>query len=427
MHVFDSTATVLDVQSTPRRARIATIVAFATNGALPATLLARYAEVKTALSLDAAAFGLVVVGFTLGAAASFHLPGVILRRLGIRRTAALGTAWIALALLAAAAGVAHGSVWIFLGGLALAGFGDAVVDVAQNAQGLLVQQAYRRSLLSSMHAGWSVGAALGGIAGTVAASLGVPLPVHLAAWGAAAVVAMGVSARSFLPEPAAAPPGRQPTGPAEPAMPADPIESTAHARPARIDARALRLLAPLALVALAGFAVEDVGNNWSAVLLATERGVPTAAAGIGLSVLLVAQFAGRLLGDRFIDRAGRRAALVTSLSAVAAGLVAAAWAPWAPATIAGFALAGAGCAITVPLAFAGADAVPGLRPHAGVTLVSWTMRAGAVGLSPAIGQVATLVSLPAAISAVALLAVAALLLHARGARAPHADRVRGVS
>lgn len=372
------------------------MVAFATNGALPATLMARYAEVKDALDVDPAVFGLLVVGLILGAAAAFHLPGVILRRIGSRWTTSAGTAWIALALVLAASGVVMGEAWIFLVGLILAGFGDAVVDVAQNAQGLRVQEAYGRSVLSTMHAGWSIGAAFGGIAGAAAASVGIPLVAHLAIWGVLCVVAMSCSARSFLPD--------------KPAL--------AHEDPSAggIGGRTMLLLAPLALVALAGIAVEDVGNNWSAVLLATERDVPVASAGIGLSILLGAQFVGRLLGDRFIDRVGDRPALISSLMLIAAGLLLAAWVPSVPLTLVGLGLAGLGCAITVPLAFAGADALPGLRPHVGVTWIGWIMSATTVGLSPAIGGVTSLASLPLAISMVSLLALLALVAQLPGRR-----------
>ena len=368
------------------------MTAFATNGALAATLLARYAEVKDSLGLDAGVFGLVVAGFTFGAAAAFHLPGAIVRRVGTRWTTSAGTAWIAFALLFAAFGVATGSTWVFLVGLVLAGCGDAVVDVAQNAQGLRVQEAYGRSVLSSMHAGWSVGAVIGGVVGTAAASAGVPLVAHLATWGLLCTAAMTWSARSFLPD----------KGP----------ELSEEHNAGRLGLRDIRMLAPLALVALAGIAVEDVGNNWSAVLLAAERGVPASAAGIGLSILLGAQFVGRLLGDRFIDLVGNRFALIASLGTVAVGMLVAAWAPWVGPTLAGLALAGLGSAITVPLAFARADALPGLQPHAGVTWIAWAMRATLIGLSPAIGGITTLTTLPVAISAVALLAVLALATQA---------------
>ncbi|OUZ09038.1 hypothetical protein BHE97_11805 [Aeromicrobium sp. PE09-221] len=390
---------VLDVPShVPRRARAAAMVAFATNGALPATLLARYAEVKDHLALSPATFGVVVVGFTIGAAGAFHLPGMVLRRMGMRWTTVIGTAWIALALVVTASGVAVGSAAIFVAGLILAGFGDAVVDVAQNAQGLRVQEVYGRSVLTSMHAGWSIGAAIGGMVGTAAASAGMPLTLHLVTWGALCVIAMATAARLFLPD------GRRPTA----------EETTT----GPLSRRAMLSLAPLALVALAGISVEDVGNNWSAVLLSTERDVPASSAGIGLSVLLAAQFIGRLVGDRYIDRVGGRTALITSLSAVAVGLALVAWSPGAVSTLAGLALAGLGCAITVPLAFARADALPGLRPHAGVTWIGWVMRTATIALSPAIGGVATASSLPVAVSAVALIAVLALGLQLRSGDAP---------
>lgn len=376
-----------------RRARAATAVAFATNGALPASLLVRYAEVKDTLDVSAGVFGLLVAGFMVGAAVAFQAPGGFLRRFGSRWVTSFGTGWMALALSLAAGGVAVGNPWLFAIGLVLAGYGDAVVDVAQNSQGLRVQEAYGRSLLSSMHAGWSIGAAAGALVGTIAASAGVPLLIHIGAWGILCTLTMFWSSRSFLSDRADVTQDGDAAG--------------------ALGRRAMWLLAPLALVALAGITVEDVGNNWSAVLLATERGVSTSAAGIGLTVLLGAQFIGRIVGDRFIDRVGNTPALVTSLIVIAAGLITAAWAPWAALTLAGLALAGLGCAITVPLAFAGADALPGLKAHAGVTWVNWIMRAATITLTPAIGGITTLASLPVAITAVSLIALLALAAQAR--------------
>lgn len=375
------------------------MVAFATNGALPATLLARYAEVKDALDVDAGLFGILVAGSMIGAAGAFQTLGTFLRRWGSRWVTSLGTAWIVAALLLAVAGVAVGNPWIFMVGMVLAGYGDAVVDVAQNSRGLRVQEAYRRSLLSSMHAGWSIGAATGGIVGTIMASAGVPLVLHLGGWGVLCVIAMTCAARSFLPDRDVAEKEDGPSG--------------------ALGRRAMWLLLPLALVALAGVSVEDIGNNWSAVFLASEHDLPASLAGIGLSVLLGAQFIGRMLGDRFIDRVGNKPAVITSLILIAAGLIMTAWAPWVPLAVAGLALAGLGCAITVPLAFAGADALPGLKTHAGVTWVNWIMRVATIALTPAIGGITTISSLPIAITAVTLITVLALATQVRPAAQPH--------
>lgn len=118
------------------------------------------------------------------------VPGALLRRFGSRAVTSVGTGVMAAAMLLVAAGVAAGSLWVFVLGLVVAGFADANVDVAQNAQGLRVQEAKGRSLLSSMHAGWSIGAATGGAVGTVAAWAGVPLALHLVVWRLFATVVM---------------------------------------------------------------------------------------------------------------------------------------------------------------------------------------------------------------------------------------------
>src|SRR5699024_2734726 len=66
--------------------------------------------------------------------------------------------------------------------LLMAGACDAITDVAQNAHGLRVQREYRRSIINSFHAVWSIGAVLGGSRSALAIALDVPLPVHLGLW-----------------------------------------------------------------------------------------------------------------------------------------------------------------------------------------------------------------------------------------------------
>lgn len=373
-----------------RRARIGATAAFATNGAVLGALLARYAEVKDLLGVGEAVFGLLVVGFGLGAVVAFGVPGALIRRLGTRAGTVVGTASIALGLLVAAVGAELGSAPLFLLGLVIAGASDPVVDVAQNAQGLQVQRAYGRSVLTSMHAGWSVGAAAGSAVSTLAATAQVPLGVHLAIWGALCTLLMAASGRWFLPDehPADAVGG-------ESAAAADGAAGVSRRRYAT-GAAALRLLAPLMVLGMVGVSFEDFGMNWSAVLLSTERGVAVSAAGIGLSALLAAQFVGRLLGDRVLDAVGHRRAMIGSLVLAGVGMVLALWSPWAWSSVVGLMATGLGSAVIIPVTFARADVLPGLRPHSGVTWVSWSYRVTALALSPLIGVVAGATSLPAA-------------------------------
>ncbi|WP_239074699.1 hypothetical protein [Micrococcus sp. JV4] len=173
---------------------------------------------------------------------------------------------------------------------------------------------------------------------------------------------------------------------------------------------------------MAGFGVEEFGNAWATLFLITERGLDPAAAVLGASTLLGAQFVGRLAGDRTLTALGRRGALTAGLGAVVVGL-GLALAPLpepvaVPAAFAGLALAGLGCAVVVPVAYALGDEAPGLRPQTGLAVTSWCMRLAGVGLSPAVGALAGAVGLAPALTVFLGLAAVGAVLAARPPAAP---------
>ncbi|MEX5270806.1 MFS transporter [Kocuria sabuli] len=408
-----------------RRARIAVSAFFLTNGALYANLLPRLPEVKDAFGLSNTLYGLVVVAFPLGAILVGALPARAIRRFGSGRVAALGTVLLAVCLAAAGAGAGLGAgtglgLGVFLAAMLLGGALDAHVDTAQNAQGMEVQRARGRSIINSLHALWSLGAVLGGLMGAAALALGVPLGWHLPlsglVWSAVALVALrsalspaeGRGLRTIgpddpLPEGATAPdPGT--AGPRP--DPGSGRAGSGHRSAARI---VVVSLLPVAVIAMAGVMVEDVGMNWSAVYLNAELGAPLTTAGLGLVALMAAQFVGRLLGDPMADRWGRVAVARAGAVLSAAGMLLVVLAPMPVVAVAGFAVAGFGCATLVPAAFHAADDIPGLRTGTGLALVSWLMRISFLSLSPAVGVLSDAVGLRAALVVVPVFALVAAL------------------
>lgn len=423
-----------------RRARVGAALLFLVNGAVFANLLPRLPEVKDAFGLSNTAFGLVVIAFPLGSILAGTAPAPILRRVGSARAAVLGS--IAIAALIAGAGAAGG-----LGGgllvllayvlpLALAGVLDAVVDTAQNAQALDVQRAMGRSILNTMHALWSLGSVLGGLMGTTALALQVPLPLHLLLSGTLFSVVAVLAGRSTLtaaeaagvrahalrsgPETASAPPESEATeaGPVADAPVADaPVTPQPQSpdRPAPAPTarrghalRASGALLLIAVIAITGVMVEDLGQNWSALYLRQVLDAPLTLAGLGLVALMAAQFIGRLLGDPMIDRLGRAAMARLGGLVIAAGIGLVVLAPAPAVGIAGFFLAGLGSATLVPSAYHAADEVPGLRTGTGLAVVSWLMRGAFLTLSPFIGAVSDVVGLRWAFLAVPVVALIAL-------------------
>lgn len=422
-----------------RRARWAVTAAFATNGALLGALIPHYPEAKAAFGLDPAGFGLLVIALAVGGTLAGPLPAPILRRFGARRVMLAGSVAIALLTTAAGlvldvagagAGAGHGAgtaagwpLWVFAGLVLASGVLDAVVDTAQNAQGLQVQTRLARPVLTTMHAGWSLGAAAGAGLGAAVISVGGPAALHLGLNGAVCVAVLLGVRRLFLAEAptdsaSARDAADQPSAPSETSAPPAPA-ARSRVLPPRA---ALAALLPAVVIGMAGFGVEEFGNAWATLFLITERGLDPAAAVLGASTLLGAQFVGRLAGDRTLAVLGRRGALTAGLGAVVVGL-GLALAPLpepvaVPAAFAGLALAGLGCAVVVPVAYALGDEAPGLRPQTGLAVTSWCMRLAGVGLSPAVGALAGAVGLAPALTVFLGLAVVGAVLAARLPAAP---------
>ena len=427
-----------------RRARLGAALLFLVNGAVFANLLPRLPQIKDAFELSNSVYGFVVIAFPLGSLLAGTAPAPIMRRWGSGRTAVMGSVAIALMiLLAGVSGGIGGGLLVLLAyivPLMLAGMLDAITDTAQNAQALDVQRAMGRSILNSMHALWSLGSVIGGLMGTAALALQVPLAVHLtisgilfsavAVFAGTRVLTMEEVARvrplaessaqqdalpADGPEPAQDLPGlSEQDAPGVAAAAHEPSSGAASAAtaspgsagPAR---RAVLMLLLISVVSITGVMVEDLGQNWSALYLSQVLEASATMAGLGLVALMCAQFIGRLLGDRMVDRLGHVTMARLGAVGIAAGLGLVVAAPAPAAAVAGFFLAGLGSATLVPSAYHAADLVPGLRPGTGLAVVSWLMRGAFLSLSPFVGVVSDALGLRLAFLVIPVAAVLAVL------------------
>ncbi len=362
------------------RARAGVAMLFFTNGAIFANLLPRYPEIKAGLHLSNAAFGLAVAAFPLGALLAGLTAGLLVRRFSSARVAIVAAVLSSVGILIA--GVAP--AWIVLaGGLFLAGAMDSITDVAQNSHGLRVQRLYKRSILNSFHAVWSIGAVIGGILGAVAAQLAVPVGVQLT--GSAVLFSlMAVVANRFLLS------GAEPAS-VEPASAPD-VRSPRLRRGPQPLAK-YGILAALVVIAASGAVVEDAGSSWSAIYLSGSLETSAFVAGVGFIALQGMQFIGRIFGDRLVDRFGQRAVARTGGLVVFVGMGVALALPTVFGTVVGFGLAGLGVATLIPAAMHAADGLPGFRPGTGLTIVSWLLRVGFLVSPPVVGAIADASSL----------------------------------
>ena len=114
---------------------------------------------------------------------------------------------------------------------------------------------------------------------------------------------------------------------------------------------AVLLIGALCFIA---FLAEGAILDWSALLLTGSHAVGASIAGLGYASFSAAMTAGRLTGDRVVERFGATRTVVAGSIVAALGLAVAALAPAWPAALAGFALVGLGCANVVPVLFSAA-------------------------------------------------------------------------
>lgn len=407
----------VDVLSPPapaeRQARTAVAVLFFTNGALFANLLPRFPQIKADLGIGNAAYGLAVAAFPTGAIVAGLAAGALIRRYGSGRVAVAGTVLTGIGVLAAGL---SGSVVLFATALLLAGAMDAITDVAQNAHGLRVQRRYGRSIINSFHAIWSIGAVTGGsmAAGAIALdlSLGQHLLISAVVFGIAACVALRFCLTGPDTEPDAEAVKEETNGGAARETGAESRE-LAPQRDERLRKTRLRtgyVLAALVLIAASGALVEDAGSSWAALYLSDSLHASGTLAASGYIALVGAQFVGRVIGDRLVDRFGQRTVARSGGLIAALGMGLALAVPTATGTILGFATAGFGVATLVPAAMHEADELPGLKPGSGLTIVSWLMRLGFLLSPPIVGLVADLTSLRVGLLVVPLAGLMVMVL-----------------
>src|ERR1700752_3624692 len=158
-----------------RRARASASLVFFANGFVVANWLPHIPEVKERLGLDDFLLGIALFSMAAGSVLVLPLAGWSAGRVGSDlRTR---TAGLALCLLLPAPVLAPNLVALILA-LLLFGAANGMLDVSMNAQAVVIEDRYRRPILSSLHGLYSAGGLAGAGLAAAAASVGIPAPVQ---------------------------------------------------------------------------------------------------------------------------------------------------------------------------------------------------------------------------------------------------------
>ncbi|MFF7849880.1 MFS transporter [Streptomyces sp. NPDC007910] len=365
-----------------RRARFAVAAVFCVHGAVTGSFATRIPWIQEHADVSAGQLGLALAFPALGASLAMPLAGAISHRFGAR-TALRGllVLWTLSLILPSLAP----NVWGLCGALFVYGATAGMSDVAMNALGVETETRLGRSIMSSLHGMWSVGALIGSAAGTVAAHLGADARIHHLIAALVLTVLGLVFCQGVL----------------------DVRSTPEEEAPPRFSLPPKSALV-IGAIGFCGVFAEGASLDWSAVYLRDELGTSAGLAAASTTAFALTMAVARLVGDRVVDRFGAvRTVRVGGVVATLGGLMVV-LAPHAAVALAGFGLIGLGIAVVVPLAFAAAGR-SGPNPSqaiAGVATITYT--SGLIAPS-AIGGIADATSLVFSFTLVTLLAFGLVL------------------
>jgi MFS family permease len=372
--------------------RWATTGVFFVNGAGIGSLLPHVPYLQERLDISKSVVGLCLLAMAIGALVAMPVVGQVLQRVPSRRVVRIAsTAYpfaIALPLLAPSpVGLA--------GLLFLVGVTNGWMDVAMNAHGSAIERDEGRPIMSSLHAGWSIGGVIGSVGAALAAAAGVDPRVYVAC-AAAVLLLAGTWFAGRI---------------GDAAVQAERDESRV--------VRPSRGVLLLGLLAVLGLLMEGAMNDWSPLYLRQDLGADPSVAAAGFATFSAGMATGRVAGDALTRRLGlerllRGGAALASLS-LAATLLAAS----VPVALVGLFLVGLGVANAIPLLFSAAGRTE--APGPAIATVSTMGYSAFLGGPPLIGFLADRVGLSWALATICLGTATVVLL---GGRAGHEDRAR---
>lgn len=357
------------------------------NGFVHANYFSRLPRIQEQFSIDNGVVGLVLLASSIGALIAMPFTGWLIIRNGSRRITIFGMLmycalipWIpwmpnlvALMIVFFALGVSSG-----------------MSDVAMNSQAVMVEKQMKRPIMTSFHALFSVGMALGAFAGAFFTKIGAGIFTHFAVVSAISLVSVFL-ARYYLVH--------------------DKPEIKTTEEPAfRLPNAAMVSVGVIAFCSMLG---EGAMADWSTNYMENIAKANHALAPIGLSAFALAMTIGRTFGDGARVKFGDRSLMVGCGLVATMGLSIAIIFTHPFIVIAGLFIVGIGLSAIVPIAYSIAGHTKDLPPGVGLAMVTTVGYTGFLFGPPVIGFIAQWQNLRVALGLVALLFMVMTLLSSR--------------
>ncbi|MCX5108731.1 MFS transporter [Streptomyces sp. NBC_00378] len=323
-----------------RRAQLAIAALFCFLGFQYATWASRLPALKTRLDLTEAELGLLLMACGAGAAASFPLVAVLMKRMGSRRLAVLSAVCLSLLLLALSAAPDYPVALVVI---CCDGVAVGSLNVAMNAQGAALEVTYQRTVMAKLHATFSAGSLFAALLASGVNVVTTDVAVHFGVAAALLLLLVGLTRSALLTEDQQTP-------------------AEAHTEDPAPEKRRRRLSMPARVTVWMGCAMvfgtvtEGAMNDWSALYMKDVVDAASELAPMGIAVVSVMMVLARIFADGWRSRWGDGRIVRVGSVVAGAGLALALLAGGVVPTLIGFACVGLGVAAVTPCIYVAAAA-----------------------------------------------------------------------
>ncbi len=371
-----------------RKIRIAVFIYFFLFGLCFASWASRIPEIKTALKLDDAAWGVMLLMIPMGQLVGMTFSGRLIAKAGSHKISLMAVLGYSASLIAI--GCAP-TVPLFIAALVSFGFFGNFCNIAINSQAVVIENYYKKPIMASFHGGWSFAGLCGALFGLGMTMMQIPTPIHFIT---IAIIASSVAIikYNYLQDDALSSTKTS--------------DDTNNAKKTKPE----NFLFWLGVIGFVGWATEGTMADWNGVFLHEIVGVNERFTPIGLTVYMITMTIGRFMMDWAVRKYGRRNILCLCGAAIFIGMFIAALMPSFIMTIIGFMIIGFGACGVIPIIYSAAGENTKIHTGRAITIVSTISFAGFLFGPPMIGYISDLTNLRYAFAVVGVLGLLAWIM-----------------
>jgi len=370
-----------------RKSRLAINCFFFVNGFLYANWVARLPKYQELYSMDNGTTGLVLLGIATGALIAMPFTGWLIFKNGSNRITAISgiLMCIVLPFTAILGGIVPLAITFFFFGI-----NNGIMDVAMNAQAVVLEEQYQRPIMSSFHAIFSGGMMIGAGTAAIFTKSNIILFYHLLIVSLFSFCVVLWSIRHLVVE------KRGEDNESEGAF--------------QLPTKAILGIGTIAFCCMLG---EGAMADWTTNYMLNIAQSSEAIAPLALGSFSGAMMLGRIVGDTGREKFGDKKLLIGNSLVALFGLLLFVLFPIPIIVIAACFLVGLGLSVIVPIAYSRAGSMKGIPAGVGISMVTTIGYAGFLFGPPIIGFLADWYNLRIAIGLIALLFVIMTILSFR--------------